>query len=199
MTKILAFAGSTRRDSLNRRLVKFAADRVREAGSEVTLIDLRDFALPLYDGDLEDAEGAPANATKLYELMKLHGALLLSCPEYNSSISGVLKNAIDWVSRPRQGEPSLAAFSGKVAALLSASPGALGGLRGLSHVRSILSSIGVLVIPNQVSVPQAHKAFAEDGELIDAGLSKKISLLASELVNVTRKLGASGSPSQFRQ
>jgi len=192
VTKILAFAGSTRRDSLNKKLVNYAADKAREAGGEVTLIDLRDFALPLYDGDLEDAEGAPVHATKLYELMKQHAALLLACPEYNSSISGVLKNAIDWVSRPRQGEPPLAAFTGKVAALLSASPGALGGLRGLVHVRSILSNIGVLVIPNQVSVPQAHKAFADHGELIDEGLSKKVSLLASELVNVTRKLGASG-------
>ncbi len=190
MTKVLAFAGSTRRDSLNKKLVKFAADKARGAGGEVTLIDLRDFALPLYDGDLEEAEGAPANANKLYEMMKLHGALLLSCPEYNSSISGVLKNAIDWVSRPRPGEPPLVAFGGKVAALLSASPGALGGLRGLSHVRSILQNIGVLVIPNQVSVPNAHKAFAESGELIDEGLSKKVNRLALELVDVTRKLGA---------
>ncbi len=199
MTKILAFAGSTRRDSLNKRLVKIAADKAREAGGEVTLIDLRDFALPLYDGDLEDAEGAPPNATKLYELMKLHGALLLSCPEYNSSISGVLKNAIDWVSRPRHGEPPLAAFSGKVAAILSASPGALGGLRGLSQVRSILGNIGVLVIPNQVTVPQAHKAFTDNGELIDDGLTQKVSRLAYELVDVANKLSASGSTTRFRQ
>jgi len=199
MTKILAFAGSTRRDSLNKRLVTFAAAKAREAGGEVTLIDLRDFALPLYDGDLEEAEGVPANATKLYELMKLHSALLLSCPEYNSSISGVLKNAIDWVSRPRQGEPPLAAFSAKVAALLSASPGALGGLRGLSQVRSILENIGVLVIPNQVSLPQAHKAFTDNGELVDEGLAKKVSLLAYELVDVTHKLSTSDSPTQFRQ
>ena len=196
MTKILAFAGSTRRDSLNKKLVKFAADKAREAGGEVTLIDLRDFALPLYDGDLEEAEGPPENSTKLYELMKLHGALLLACPEYNSSISGVLKNAIDWVSRPRQGEPPLAAFTGKVAALLSASPGALGGLRGLVHVRSILSSIGVLVIPNQVSVPLARKAFADNGELVDDSLSKKVSQLAQELVEVTQKLSAGGSPTR---
>lgn len=121
--------------------------------------------------------------------MKLHGALLLSCPEYNSSISGVLKNAIDWVSRPRPGEPALIAFTGKVTALLSASPGAFGGLRGLSHVRSILQNIGVLVIPNQVSVPHANKAFAENGELVDDGLSKKVSRFASELVDVARKLG----------
>jgi len=196
MTKILAFAGSTRRDSLNKTLVKFAVDRARAAGGEVMLIDLRDFALPLYDGDLEEAEGSPANATKLFELMKQHSGILLSCPEYNSSISGVLKNAIDWVSRPRQGELPLAAFSGKVAALLSASPGALGGLRGLFHVRSILSNIGVLVIPNQVSVPQAHKAFDDKGELVDEGMSKKVSSLAHELVDVTNKLSASGSPTR---
>lgn len=192
MMKILAFAGSTRRDSLNKKLVGIAAARAREAGGEVTLIDLRDFQLPLYDGDLEETDGLPENATKLYELMKLHGALLLACPEYNSSISGVLKNAIDWVSRLRTGEPALAAFTGKVAALLSASPGAFGGLRGLSHVRSILQNIGVLVIPNQVSVPQANKAFAESGELVDDGISKKVSRLALELVDLTRKLSAGG-------
>jgi len=199
MTKILAFAGSIRRDSLNKRLVKLAAVKAREAGGEVTLIDLGDFALPLYDGDLEEAEGAPANATKLFELMKQHSAILLSCPEYNSSISGVLKNVIDWLSRPRQGELPLAAFSGKVAALLSASPGTLGGLRGLFHVRSILQNIGVLVIPNLVSVSQAHKAFADNGELVDEGLAKKVSQLAYELVNVTNKLNASCSPTRFRQ
>jgi len=188
VTKILAFAGSTRRDSLNKKLVKIAADKVREAGGEITLIDLRDFVLPLYDGDLEEAQGAPANATKLYELMKQHGGLLLACPEYNSSITGVLKNTIDWVSRPRQGEPPLAAFTGKVAALLSASPGALGGLRGLSPVRSILQNIGVIVIPTQVCVPQAHKAFSEKGDLLDDGLAQKISRLAGELVSVVSRL-----------
>lgn len=188
MPRIIAFAGSTRKESVNKKLIRFAADKAREAGAEVNFIDLRDFAMPLYDGDLEDSQGPPENATKLYELIKNHEGILLSCPEYNSSITAVLKNSIDWVSRPHEGDPPLAAFSGKVAALMSASPGGLGGLRGLVHVRSILSSIGVIVIPNQIAVPNAFEAFTEDGLLRDKGLADKVSSLAAELVETTRKL-----------
>ena len=188
MARIIAFAGSTRTDSFNKRLVTFAAAKAREAGGEVTLIDLRGYPMPLYDGDLESAVGTPENAVKLYDLMKEHDGLLLSCPEYNSSITPVLKNAIDWISRPREGDPPLAAFTGKVAALLSASPGGVGGLRGLVHVRAILGSIGVVVLPNQVSVPKAHEAFGDDGALRDEGMAKKVASLAEQLVETTRKL-----------
>jgi len=188
MSQILAFAGSTREDSFNKKLVRVAADRAREAGGEVTLIDLRDFSMPVYDGDLEETRGAPENATKLYEVMKQHQGLLLSCPEYNSSITAVLKNTIDWVSRPRDGDAPLAAFTNKVAALLSASPGALGGLRGLVHVRAILGNIGVFVLPTQIAVPKASDAFDDNGALKDAELSKKVQRLAAELVSTTRKL-----------
>jgi len=169
-------------------LLRIAAEDATNAGGEITLVDLRDLPMPLYDGDLEDSDGPPPNATKLYELMKEHQGLLLACPEYNSSITGVLKNAIDWVSRPREGEPPLAAFAGKVAALMSASPGALGGLRGLVHVRAILGNIGVVVIPNQVAVPKTMDAFDADGRLKDKRLAGKIAGLAGELVETTRKL-----------
>ena len=188
MSQILAFAGSTREDSFNKKLVRVAADRAREAGGEVTLIDLRDFSMPVYDGDLEETRGAPENATKLYEVMQQHQGLLLSCPEYNSSITAVLKNTIDWVSRPRDGDAPLAAFTNKVAALLSASPGGLGGLRGLVHVRAILGNIGVFVLPTQIAVPKASDAFDDNGALKDAELSKKVQRLAAELVSTTRKL-----------
>jgi NAD(P)H-dependent FMN reductase len=144
--------------------------------------------MPLYDGDLEAAQGPPENATTLYELMKAHQGLLLACPEYNSSITGVLKNTIDWVSRPRDGEPPLAAFTGKVAALLSASPGALGGLRGLVHVRAILGNIGVVVLPTQVAVSRAFDAFDDDDLLKDERLRERVARLAAELVDTTRKL-----------
>ena len=188
MSKIIAFAGSTRTASYNKMLVRVAAEDVKKAGGEITLVDLRDFPMPLYDGDLEESDGQPPSGTKLYELMKEHQGLLLACPEYNSSITGVLKNTIDWVSRPREGEPPLAAFTGKVAALLSASPGALGGLRGLVHVRSILGNIGVTVIANQIAVPKAMEAFDADGSLMDARLAAKVASLAGELVETTRKL-----------
>lgn len=188
MPRILAFAGSTREESFNKKLVRVAAECAREAGGQVTLIDLRDFPMPVYDGDLEEAQGPPENATKLYELMKENQGLLLSCPEYNSSISGVLKNTIDWVSRPRDGEAPLAAFTNKVTALVSASPGALGGLRGLVHVRAILGNLGVFVIPNQIAVSRASEAFNRDGALKDAELFKKIGVLAAELIEITKKL-----------
>ena len=123
--------------------------RAREAGGEVTLIDLKDFPLPLFDQDLEAEQGMPENGTRLKKLFIDHDGLLIASPEYNSSFPAVLKNAIDWVSRPAPGEPSLVAFRGKVATLMSASPGAQGGLRGLVHVRSILGNIGVIVLPDQ--------------------------------------------------
>src|SRR5438309_2050046 len=159
--KILAFAGSTRTGSFNKKLVPIAIEGARAAGAEVTHIDLRDIPMPLYDGDLEAREGLPPNAKRLKQLMIEHDGFLIAAPEYNSSITGALKNAIDWASRPEPNEQTLVAFSGKVAALMSASPGALGGMRGLITVRSILGNINTLVLPYQVSVPRAHEAFDE--------------------------------------
>src|SRR5271163_4547880 len=126
MPRILAFAGSPRRESFNKKLVSIAAKGAREAGAEVTLIDLKDFPLPLFDQDLEAEQGMPENGKKLKKLFIDHDGLLIASPEHNGSFPAILKNAIDWVSRPAPGEPSLAAFRGKVATLMSASPGALG-------------------------------------------------------------------------
>jgi chromate reductase, NAD(P)H dehydrogenase (quinone) len=189
--RILCFAGSLRRDSFNKKLAKVGADAIRAAGGEVTLIDLKEFPMPIYDGDLEASEGIPPNAKKFKDLMIAHQALLISAPEYNSSITGVLKNTIDWASRAEKGEPALACFDKKVAGLLSASPGALGGLRGLVTVRSILSNIRVLVLPEQVAVPKANEAFATDGTLLDAKLSGAVQHLARRLVEVTAALARS--------
>jgi chromate reductase, NAD(P)H dehydrogenase (quinone) len=186
--RILAFAGSARAASVNKKLVAFAAAAARTAGGEVTLIDLRDYPMPLYDGDLEAASGLPEHAKRLKALMLSHDGLLLACPEYNSSITPLLKNAIDWASRPAPGEASLACFDGKVAALVAASPGALGGLRGLVHVRSILGNIGVIVLPTQVAVGKAHEAFDEGGKLKDAKQAASIEKLAAALVQTVAKL-----------
>ncbi|MBX3434288.1 MAG: NAD(P)H-dependent oxidoreductase [Pirellulales bacterium] len=188
MAKILAFAGSARRDSFNKKLVATAVAQARELGAEVTHVDLRDFPMPLYDGDLEEAEGYPQAADRLYALMKEHSGLLLACPEYNSSITPLLKNTIDWVSRPRAGDGRLAAYQGKVATLLAASPGELGGLRGLIAVRSILGNIGVTVLPTQVAVAKADKAFAEDGALIDESAAKRVAAAMATFVATVRKL-----------
>ena len=185
--KILAFAGSTRSGSFNKKLVKVAIAGAKAAGAEVTYLDLRDLELPLYDGDLE-AKGLPAGARKLKDLMLAHDALLISSPEYNSSISGVLKNAIDWASRPVPGEKPLECFAGKVAALMSASPGHLGGLRGLVTVRSILGNIKVLVLPDQVAVSKADQAFGEDGSLKDEKQRASVEGLGRTLTETVRKL-----------
>jgi chromate reductase, NAD(P)H dehydrogenase (quinone) len=190
MPRILAFASSTRRESFNKKLVAIAAQGAREAGAEVTLIDLKDFPLPLFDQDLEAEQGMPENGKKLKKLFIDHDGLLIASPEYNSSFPAVLKNAIDWVSRPAPGEPSLVAFRGKVATLMSASPGALGGLRGLVHVRSILGNIGVIVLPNQIAVAKAHEAFQPDGSLVDPKQQAGIEGLGTTLASFLMKLKA---------
>jgi len=190
MPRILAFASSTRRESFNKKLVTIAAQGAREAGAEVTLIDLKDFPLPLFDQDLEAEQGMPENGKKLKKLFIDHDGLLIASPEYNSSFPAVLKNAIDWVSRQAPGEPSLVAFRGKVATLMSASPGALGGLRGLVHVRSILGNLGVIVLPDQIAVAKAHEAFQPDGSLVDPKRQAGVEGLGKTLASFLMKLKA---------
>ena len=190
--KILAFAGSTRTASFNKKLVALAADAARMAGAEVIVVDLRDFALPLFDQDFEDAKGLPDGARKLKALLRANDGFLIASPEYNSSVTGILKNAIDWASRAESDdEPPLAAYRGKVAALCSASPGALGGLRGLVHLRAILGNIGVVVLPDQVCISAAHEAFDDAGTLKDERKSKQVAALARGLVDFLKRLTAS--------
>ena len=152
------------------------------------MLSRRDFPLPLFDQDLESEQGMPENGKKLKKLFIDHDGLLISSPEYNSSITAVLKNAIDWVSRPAPGEPSLVGFRNKVATLMSASPGALGGLRGLVHVRSILGNIGVIVLPEQIAVAKAHEAFQPDGSLKDPKQQAGIEALGKKLASFLIKL-----------
>ncbi len=190
--KILAFAGSTRTESFNKKLVKIAADAARSAGAEVTLIDLRDLELPLFDQDFEEEHGHPPGSLRLKELMNEHDGLLISSPEYNSSISGVLKNAIDWASRKATSdEPALHSFTGKVAAIMSASPGGLGGLRGLVHLRSILvEHQRISAARDQKAISAAHTAFDEDGSLKDPKQQQAIAGIAEKLTDVLKKLGS---------
>lgn len=186
--RILAFAGSTRTESFNKKLIRVAVKAAEKAGAEVTLIDLRDLDLPIYDGDLEAEHGLPEGAVELKQIMKANDGLLISSPEYNSSISGVLKNAIDWASRPTGDDVPLEAFVGKVAGLMAASPGALGGLRGLVHLRAILGNINVLVIPDQLAISKANEAFHADGTLKDEGQAKKIAAIAERVVRIAGAL-----------
>lgn len=188
--KILVFAGSTRAESYNKKLVKIAATGARAAGAEVTYLDLCDIPMPLFDEDLEAQDGLHPNACKLKDILLAHQGLVIASPEYNSSISGVLKNAIDWVSRPAPGEAPLACFVDKVAVIMSASPGALGGLRGLVHLRAILGNIKVIVLPDQIAVPKAHDAFNSDSTLKDAKQQAAVEKLGFNLVKVLAKLKA---------
>ena len=186
--KVLAFAGSLRVDSWNKKLVKIAAAGARAVGAEVTYVDLRDLPMPLYDEDLEAQEGLPPNARQFKDLLLSHQGLLIASPEYNSSITAVLKNAIDWASRPDPNEPMLAAFVGKVAAIMSTSPGALGGLRGLVHLRAILGNINVLVLPDQVAIPKAYEAFNADGTLKEPQQQESIEKLGKKVATMLSKL-----------
>jgi len=187
-TKILAFAGSARAGSYNKKLLAIAAEGARATGAEVTVIDLRDFPMPIMDEDLEAANGAPEHAKRLKDLFDAHDALLIACPEYNSSITPLLKNAIDWVSRADDRRAPVACYQGKVAAILSASPGGLGGLRCLVHVRAILGNIGVVVIPDQVTIPKAGEAFAADGSLKDGKVQATVAAIGARLAQVTAAL-----------
>jgi NAD(P)H-dependent FMN reductase len=183
--RILAFAGSTRRDSVNRKLLANAAMIAGEAGAKITLVDLADYPLPLYDGDWEEAHGLPDNAKRLKALMIEHDGFLISSPEYNSSISPLLKNVIDWCSRAESDdEPALQAYTGKTAALLAASPGALGGLRGLRHLREILGNIGVFVVPGQFALSSAFQAFDSAGALNDPKAAKAVRRVIDQLVGL---------------
>jgi chromate reductase, NAD(P)H dehydrogenase (quinone) len=186
--RILALAGSTREGSYNRRLLATAIRGASAAGAEVTLIDLRDYALPLYDGDLEAREGLPAAAQQLKDLLAAHQGLLIASPENNGSISAVLKNAIDWASRPAPRVNGREGFRGKVVALLSASTGRWGGVRGLAHVRSILAVVGCLVLADTISIPYAAKAFTEAGDLADPKESARAEALGATLARTIARL-----------
>lgn len=186
--KILAFAGSLRKDSFNKKLIKVAVEGAQKAGASVTLIDLADFSLPLFDQDLETSKGMPEKAKELRKIMLQHDGLMISSPEYNSSVTGVLKNTIDWTSRAEKGGGSLDCYTGKTAILMSASPGGLGGLRGLVHLRAILGNIGVLVLPDQIAVSKADQAFAENGSLKDEKLQNSIQGLGGKLTKILEKL-----------
>lgn len=186
--RILAFSGSLRKGSLNHKLVEIAAAGARENGAEVTLIRLRDFPLPVFDGDFEDGHGMPEEARRLKKLFAEHDGLLIASPEYNSGNSAALKNAIDWVSRAEtDDEPPLTGFRGKGAVIMSASPGGLGGIRGLVHLRSILGNIGVTVLPDQLSVSSAHEAFDEAGALKDARQLASAKKLGANLAQFLKK------------
>lgn len=176
---LLALAGSLRRDSFNKALVRRAAEAAEAVGARVTVLELSDLDLPLMNEDLEP-DAVPAGATRLKAAMRAADGFLLASPEYNASVSSPLKNAIDWASRPAEGEPSRVAFAGKVAAVMAATPSGLGGVRGLDHLRAILTNLQTVVLPQQVTVSAAHEKI-RDG-VIEPAVAAKVDVLARALV-----------------
>lgn len=181
--RFLAFSGSARRESLNKKLLANVVEAVRAAGGEVTVVDFRELPLPLYDGDLEDASGLPENAKKLVELITQHDGLIIASPEYNSMMTPLLKNALDWCTRADENP-----LTGKTVAVVSASPGMLGGIRSMTLVRQLLIHLGCHVVPVQCILPQADKAFDAAGKLISPRAQETVTKVASALLVATRKL-----------
>jgi len=189
MAKLLAFAGSARKHSLNKKLLKIAAAGAEAAGAEVTLIDLVDFEMPIFNQDLESEQGMPGKAGEFKKLMTAHDGFLIASPEYNGAFSPLLKNTIDWASRSESdNEPPLVAYRGKTAAIMATSPGGLGGMRGMVMLRMLLGNLGVIVLPDQQAVPNGFKVFNDDGSMNDDKLEKRISTLGENLVGFTDKL-----------
>ena len=187
MTKLLFLAGSARKESLNKKLAIVASDLAKAKGVAVTYIDLADFDMPIYNGDIEDSSGLPENAKRLKKLFQDHDGFFIASPEYNSSFSSLLKNALDWISRPHEeNEPGLVAFKGKVAALGAVSPGGLGGLRGLVPLRMMLGNIGVHVIPSQIALGSGMSAF-DGNNLKDDKNIKMLDAVITEFVTTTKK------------
>ncbi len=191
MNKILAFAASSRKDSLNKKLIRVAVEGAEEAAAEVTLIDLLDYPMPIYNGDLEDKDGLPENAKSFKQILTDHDGILIASPEYNSSFPALLKNAIDWASRSESpDEPRLSAYQNKIAAIMCATPGGSGGMKGLLFLRLQLEYLGMIVLPNQQSVSQAHNAFDDQGDLIDENKQKAVKSVGADLANTLVKMNS---------
>lgn len=170
---VLALAGSTRRDSYNKQLMTEASQIAEKMGAKVTVFDLKEYPMPIYDADLEEEHGIATNAKKLRELMIRSDAIIIASPEYNSSVSPVLVNALAWASRNDEG-PSRDAFKGKKFAIMSASPGGGGGRRGLVHLQAIIQDVGGTVVPTKVSIPRAYEYFSNKNRPVNPELKQEI-------------------------
>lgn len=188
MIKILAIAGSLREHSLNKRVLKVAIEGARRAGAEVTFVDLRDLPMPIYNEDDHKKNGFDANALKFQDILNAHHGLLISSPEYNGSIPGGFKNAIDWASRQSDKYKTNEVFKGKCAAMITASPGSFGGIRCLAHLRGVLSIMGVNVLPSEIAVTFAAGKFDGNGEtMTDEKMKGLLEYLGASMVDIMKK------------
>lgn len=188
MIKILAFSGSGRKDSVNKKVVAVAAKGAEEAGAQVTLVHLEDFGMPIFTEDLESEQGMHEGAQEFKQLLMSHDGFLISNPEYNSSYSALFKNSVDWASRKLDNEKPLEAYKGKVAAIMAASPGGLGGMRVLVTTRMLMENLGTMVLPNQKAVGGAFAKFDESGNMTDEKMQQALKNLGKELVETVAKL-----------
>jgi chromate reductase, NAD(P)H dehydrogenase (quinone) len=190
LPKILVFAGSLRAGSYNARLAALAAKELTLADAEVTRISLADYPLPVYDADHESRSGPPLNAIKLKQVIAAHQGVFIATPEYNASITPLVKNSIDWITRVRERDTSgRGVFKNRVFALGSASTEHFGGMRSLLTLRQVLEvGCGALVIPEQVSIVHADEAFDERDNLKDARLADQLREVAQALVEMARQL-----------
>mgnify|MGYP006109216621 FL=1 len=186
--KVLAFAGSTRKESVNKRLARIALQAAKKAGAETTFVDLQDFNIPLYCDDLVATEGIPEGVLQFKQLLNSHNGFFIASPEYNGSLTGVLKNAIDWATIKADGEERMSCWNGKIAGLVSASPGGLGGIRGLHHLRTILAGIGTFVLPNHLAVGNSTENLQNEKQITDEKLQLQLESLTHEMVRVIRAL-----------
>ncbi|MBB5212047.1 NADPH-dependent FMN reductase [Microbulbifer hydrolyticus] len=180
--RLLAFAGSLRKDSYNRQLAAAAAQMARQAGAEVIEVNLRDYPLPVFDEDVE-AAGVPQKVAELKDLFSTADGLLIASPEYNGSVTAALKNLIDWVSRPDASYGRAELFQGRRAALFATSPGGLGGMRGLNHLRDILQPLGTWITPTMLAVPGSMNVFNEEGEMIDEAMAAQLQTVVLQTLN----------------
>jgi chromate reductase, NAD(P)H dehydrogenase (quinone) len=187
--RVAMISGSLRAESYNTKLVRYVGSQLQLThGVEIDEISLTSLDLPMFNEDTE-AEHFPESALDLKNRLIAADAILIASPEYNGSLSGALKNAIDWASRPRPDEAQLACYKGKVCGLLAASPGAIGGLRGLRHVRQILTQLQMIVVPSEYALGVSHEAFDNDGQLKDeraATMAKGVGLAVIEMVQALK-------------
>lgn len=189
MGGILAFSGSARTGSINQKILEIAASGARDAGADVTMISLRDYPMPIYDGDLEASTGLPNAAIALREIFRDHSGLLIACPEYNGTVTPLLKNSLDWVSRPHDGEAGLAVIAGKTVAIVSGSGGMMGGGRAQGHLRQSFQVMQCHLVPQTATVPfVTDSSFDETGNLKDEMAQKMTGLAGRRLAQAVLKL-----------
>jgi NAD(P)H-dependent FMN reductase len=190
--RLLFFAGSTREGSYNKKLARLAQHIATANGIEGVFVDLRDYPMPLYNGDLEAEQGPPQKAAEFKALLSEYPGVFIASPEYNSSVTPLLKNTIDWVPRVRaKGETGLEVYKMRVFAISGASPGYYGAMRSLLTLRQILAvGVGATVIPQQLALPRANDAFEEDGSLKDKAQQNMLKDVVEKLAIAAKRFAA---------